>query len=134
MFGSPEEIPNSYVRFTWGIKGGFITCFAVTAENSHRVPNPSLCAVWAVCDDRTLEWTSLGRNRFCVTCEITRHRESPRHSKIAAVVVVPAGRRLVAVSGHVGQDANGKNFDDLSAEFTAALDVSTTTSSNSDLV
>jgi len=36
MFGSPEELMG----------GLFITWFAVTAENSHHIPNPSLWAVW----------------------------------------------------------------------------------------
>ena len=35
---------------------GIITWFAVTAENSHRVPNPSLWAVWALCDRTTKIW------------------------------------------------------------------------------
>lgn len=41
--------------------------------------------------------------------------------KIAAAVVVPPGRRLVATSGHVGQDSSGKAPESLEEEFTAAF-------------
>jgi len=36
MFGSPELIDEELMG------GLFITWFSVTAENSHRIPNPSL--------------------------------------------------------------------------------------------
>ncbi|CZR64642.1 uncharacterized protein PAC_14540 [Phialocephala subalpina] len=42
--------------------------------------------------------------------------------KISAAVVVPAGRRLVATSGHVGRDSAGNHPDDLEAEFVIAFD------------
>ena len=45
--------------------------------------------------------------------------------KIAAAVVVPPGRRLVATSGHVGRDSSGKAPESLEEEFTAAFKVGT---------
>ena len=46
MFGSPVMMMSDDE-----IMGGLlVTWFAVTAENSHHVPNSSLSAVWAMCD------------------------------------------------------------------------------------
>jgi hypothetical protein len=44
--------------------------------------------------------------------------------KIAAAVVVPAGRRLVATSGHVGRDSQGNHPKNLEEEYVAAFEVS----------
>lgn len=48
--------------------------------------------------------------------------ESDKYS-IAAAVVVPPNRRLVATSGHVARDENGKHPEDYEEEFTIAFEV-----------